>query len=174
MNILIKLTCLIGLVIAPILGGHASEDTAMMSNEISKEVKVEMIAGENDMVKATVTTTTTENGEEVIDEQMISGTEAEVKAEIDKLKDDGLHIEHNIVNGEKIGKEVKVEMTKNDDGTVKAIVSTTSTENGEAVTKDEIFEGTGIPPHELVYITKEDSINKIDSQLEKAIELLGN
>ena len=33
-------------------------------------------------------------------------------------------------------------MTKNNDGTVKAIVSTTSTENGEAVTKDEIFEGT--------------------------------
>jgi len=142
MNILIKLTCLIGLVIAPILGGHTSDETAMVQVEVSKQIKVEMSAGEGDMVVAKVTTTTSENGEEMINEQLISGTEAEVKAEIDKLKDDGLHIEHNIVNGEEMGKEVKVEMTKNDDGSVKAVVTTTTTENGEAVTKDEIFQGT--------------------------------
>ena len=142
MNILIKLTCLIGLVIAPILGGHTSDETAMVQVEVSKQIKVEMSAGEGDMVVAKVTTTTSENGEEMINEQLISGTEAEVKVEIDKLKDDGLHIEHNIVNGKEMGKEVKVEMTKNDDGSVKAVVTTTTTENGEAVTKDEIFEGT--------------------------------
>ena len=33
-------------------------------------------------------------------------------------------------------------MTKNDDGTVKAVVTTSTTENGETVTKEEIFEGT--------------------------------
>jgi K(+)-stimulated pyrophosphate-energized sodium pump len=43
MNILIKLTCLIGLVIAPILGGHAAEEyaTKEINKEISLEVKVE-------------------------------------------------------------------------------------------------------------------------------------
>ncbi len=33
MNILIKLTCLVGLVIAPILGGHSSSKTALVSTE---------------------------------------------------------------------------------------------------------------------------------------------
>lgn len=39
-------------------------------------------------------------------------------------------------------KEVKVEMTKNDDGTVKANVVTTITKNGQSVTDEQIFEGT--------------------------------
>ncbi len=42
MNILIKLTCLIGLVLAPILGGHTSgEDTHAMQIEKKKELKAE-------------------------------------------------------------------------------------------------------------------------------------
>ena len=40
MNILIKLTCLIGLVIAPILGGHAVEKQA--NKEVNKELTVRM------------------------------------------------------------------------------------------------------------------------------------
>ncbi len=40
MNILIKLTCLVGLVIAPILGGHSSGEQA--STEIKKEIKEEL------------------------------------------------------------------------------------------------------------------------------------
>ena len=39
MNILIKLTCLIGLVIAPILGGHADAETAK-TKETKKEIKI--------------------------------------------------------------------------------------------------------------------------------------
>ena len=39
MNILIKLTCLIGLVIAPILGGHSDSETAK-AKETKKEIKV--------------------------------------------------------------------------------------------------------------------------------------
>lgn len=46
--------------------------------------------------------------------------------------------------------------------------TTTLTSNAN----DEIFEGNGIPPDELVYITKSDSINDIDPQLGRAIELL--
>ena len=44
MNILIKLTCLIGLVIAPILGGHAEEGVAMQND--TKEISVELKATE--------------------------------------------------------------------------------------------------------------------------------
>jgi K(+)-stimulated pyrophosphate-energized sodium pump len=38
MNILIKLTCLVGLVIAPILGGHTSENKDEANAETKKEV----------------------------------------------------------------------------------------------------------------------------------------
>ena len=40
MNILIKLTCLVGLVIAPILGGHTNNQAKLESNEINKELSV--------------------------------------------------------------------------------------------------------------------------------------
>ena len=41
MNILIKLTCLIGLVIAPILGNHDSESMAILSPSVQKEIVLE-------------------------------------------------------------------------------------------------------------------------------------
>ncbi|OUS00405.1 sodium-translocating pyrophosphatase [Flavobacteriales bacterium 33_180_T64] len=47
MNILIKLTCLIGLVIAPILGGHSSEEGLAID-----EVKVEMTIDTKDLADA--------------------------------------------------------------------------------------------------------------------------
>ena len=48
MNILIKLTCLIGLVIAPILGGHSETKphAEEIKKEISLEVKVDASKGE--------------------------------------------------------------------------------------------------------------------------------
>merc|ERR1712127_160252 len=72
MNILIKLTCLIGLVIAPILGGHSSEESheinsntieaQSISNEvIEKEIIVKMDANDDGITKAVVKTTMTEN-----------------------------------------------------------------------------------------------------------------
>lgn len=88
MNILIKLTCLVGLVIAPILGGHSSTDT------YTEAIEVHVDGGKHQ------------------------------------------HMDH------KVEKKVKVKMTNNEDGTVKAVVMTTSNENGEEVTKEEIFEGT--------------------------------
>ena len=87
MNILIKLTCLIGLVIAPILGGHSAEAN---------------------LHKETI----------------------EVTANIDADKNS---------NAER---NVNVNMTKNEDGTVKAVVSYSVTENGKTITKEEGFEGT--------------------------------
>ena len=41
-----------------------------------------------------------------------------------------------------VSKEVKVEMNSNEDGTFKAVVTTTTTENGEASTDYQVFEGT--------------------------------
>ncbi len=78
MNILIKLTCLVGLVIAPILGDHGSEEGLAINEEIS----IEAIVDNNKMVDATITYTTTENGEEVTKEETFSGTEEEVEAKL--------------------------------------------------------------------------------------------
>ena len=64
MNILIKLTCLIGLVIAPILGGHSGHndhDGHEHSTQIKKEVHIEMNSSNNEIAKATITSSETEN-----------------------------------------------------------------------------------------------------------------
>ena len=81
MNILIKLTCLIGLVVAPILGGHTSED-AHATNEIKKEVRVEVKADNNEMATATITTSKTIDGKIVTETKEYKGTleEIEMKA----------------------------------------------------------------------------------------------
>jgi len=97
MNILIKLTCLIGLVLAPILGGHAidnvpnapaDEATIEMSEtetqSVSKEVQVIMsLEGEETVAKVTITTT--ENGKTDVVEKTFRGTKAEVEAQIEQL-----------------------------------------------------------------------------------------
>ena len=90
MNILIKLTCLIGLVIAPILGqiygtGHSTAN--QVNTEIRKEIKATMKATDGDQVTATVTTTKVENGEKNTTTTTLEGTEKEVKTEIEKLKE---------------------------------------------------------------------------------------
>ncbi|MGB1284552.1 MAG: sodium-translocating pyrophosphatase, partial [Polaribacter sp.] len=99
MNILIKLTCLIGLVVAPILGGHNSD------NHATAEANVWI----------------TKNGE---------------KHEI-KVTSDA-----KFVSKKEMKKVVKVNIEKNDDGTAKAIITTTTIENDKEVTKDEVIEGT--------------------------------
>ncbi|GAA4314897.1 sodium-translocating pyrophosphatase [Pontixanthobacter gangjinensis] len=96
MNILIKLTCLIGLVIAPILGGHTEGDIPNLnekvmvsgskdSKTISKEVKMDKNS-EDDFVTANVVVTKIENGEEETETFEFEGTEAEVKSKIDKIE----------------------------------------------------------------------------------------
>ena len=46
------------------------------------------------------------------------------------------------LHGEHVKKEVKVNMEKNDDGTVKATVTTSTTQDGDTTTEDKVFEGT--------------------------------
>ncbi len=115
MNILIKLTCLVGLVIAPILGGHTSDHSAMaqtqVKEEMSKEVRIEMTAGdENPMAKAVVTTTTTENGVTQTKEETFEGTLEEVEAKVESLKNVDAEVE---IKTKKIIKEVKEEIKEN-------------------------------------------------------------
>ena len=123
MNILIKLTCLVGLVIAPILGGHhegaATEAHAMMfvsedgtvtelgEVAVQKEQKVTVIMEqEGEAVKATVTTITEVNGELQESVQVFKGTEEEVRAEVEALEAMKINIDE--VDGEKVI-EVEVE-----------------------------------------------------------------
>ena len=94
MNILIKLTCLIGLVIAPILGGHdviaktvevvEVEQTEMVDvrNNVSKEVRIETTKDSDGAVKSIVTTTT--DGK--VDTKVFEGTEAEVNQKLDEFR----------------------------------------------------------------------------------------
>jgi K(+)-stimulated pyrophosphate-energized sodium pump len=78
MNILIKLTCLIGLVIAPILGGHG-EETALVDN-----VGVEQTA--MDTAKVSRTTSKTIGDKTITEKVVISGTIEEVKTAMKALE----------------------------------------------------------------------------------------
>ena len=93
MNILIKLTCLVSLVIAPILVPHEDVHTAVV-DEIRKEIRVEVEAREADQMEATITTTTTEGGEVKVETKTIKGTESEIEASIAEIKGVKLHVEH--------------------------------------------------------------------------------
>jgi len=119
MNILIKLTCLVGLVIAPILGGHSSEEGLAMNttvaevnfseneNSVEKRVEVKMTKNEEGTTKANVVTTTVTNGgAEVVEEKVFEGTEEEVKAQLDKMNEASEEVEVKI---KKVIKEVKEE-----------------------------------------------------------------
>ncbi|MGB1449675.1 MAG: sodium-translocating pyrophosphatase [Flavobacteriaceae bacterium] len=87
MNILIKLTCLVGLVIAPLLGSHAAPQKEEIREEVRKEIRVEVNADDQGQMEAVIKTTTTENGETVVEEKVVSGTEEEVKAAVEAMKD---------------------------------------------------------------------------------------
>jgi K(+)-stimulated pyrophosphate-energized sodium pump len=78
MNILIKLTCLIGLVIAPILGGHADE-TALTDTE---NISIEMTVDSKDLAKATVDYSKMVEGEKVLETIVFEGSKTEVEKEL--------------------------------------------------------------------------------------------
>jgi len=101
MNILIKLTCLIGLVIAPILGGHA--DTGV-SNIEEINIEKEMVVTDN-IAEATITYSVIIDGKEVIKEEKFRGSKEDVDA---KLKD--FEASNNLANEEnkKVIKKIKV------------------------------------------------------------------
>jgi K(+)-stimulated pyrophosphate-energized sodium pump len=83
MNILIKLTCLIGLVIAPILGGHSNENSH--SEEIRNEVRLEIKGDSSEMATATITTATTLNGKTTTNTQEIEGSVEEIEKKANEV-----------------------------------------------------------------------------------------
>ena len=91
MNILIKLTCLIGLVIAPILGGHSNEAKA------KNNIKVEITKTSGDLAIATITKSKTIDGITTKEVQKIKGSVAEIEKK-----------------AEEAGNIVSVNITKND------------------------------------------------------------
>jgi K(+)-stimulated pyrophosphate-energized sodium pump len=82
MNILIKLTCLIGLVVAPILGGHSEEASAMNTQEV--EINVSIDTSDSEYATASITSVTTQNGVETIVKKSYYGTEDEVEKLIEE------------------------------------------------------------------------------------------
>jgi K(+)-stimulated pyrophosphate-energized sodium pump len=93
MNILIKLTCLIGLVIAPILGEHGSEHMAKAEVEVTEEIIVDINESAAESFKAIIKTKVIENGEEKETKKIVNGTKAEIEAMVEELKDENLSID---------------------------------------------------------------------------------
>ena len=105
MNILIKLTCLIGLVIAPILGGHSAENnehsetievtvnsTNEQDSEAIKDVRVNMTKNDDGSFSAVVIYSVTENGKTTSKEQSFNGTEKEVSNAVDIFLDENVDV----------------------------------------------------------------------------------
>ena len=76
MNILIKLTCLIGLVLAPLLGDAHSSDANVL------QVDVRMERTDEGLAKGTLTVVTSEAGKEIEKVKVFEGSEEEVKSAI--------------------------------------------------------------------------------------------
>jgi K(+)-stimulated pyrophosphate-energized sodium pump len=106
MNILIKLTCLIGLVIAPILGGHSAEAnlhkqtievTANMTvnedSNIERKVDVNIAKNKNGTIKSVVSYSVTENGITIKKEKVFEGTEEEVETATDAFLNENVDID---------------------------------------------------------------------------------
>ena len=92
LNILLKLMSVVALVIAPSIAVSGDTMTAynmdkmateVVTNQIEKRVEVKMDKNDDGLTTAVITTTTTENGKELVSEQVFEGTEEEVKAKIE-------------------------------------------------------------------------------------------
>ncbi|MFK5890676.1 MAG: V-type H(+)-translocating pyrophosphatase, partial [Flavobacteriaceae bacterium] len=97
LNILIKLMSVVALVIAPSIAVDVPTKVADMKEvtvdmhkmhkaDMANEVQVKMTKQDDGTFKAVVITTTTVNGKANKNEQVFTGTEAEVKAQIHKIK----------------------------------------------------------------------------------------
>jgi len=92
MNILIKLTCLIGLVIAPILGGHSEEMNSSVNisidNQLNQEISIN-VDDSNSLTKLKIISSKVENGVATETTQSYEGTKQEIMYKLDELKMEG-------------------------------------------------------------------------------------
>lgn len=110
LNILLKLMSVVALVIAPSIALSSDGLTEYASNnaeEIKKEIKVEMTTNDDGTAEAVVTTITTENGVPETEYQTLKGTEEEINAQLEALKEEGVEAK---VKTKKVIKEVKEEI----------------------------------------------------------------
>jgi len=84
MNILIKLTCLIGLVIAPILGGHSLDGTHEEHNK-TVEVSVNAKSDGSENMTATIQVDTNKDGVKTSVSKTVEGTQTEVDKAVDEI-----------------------------------------------------------------------------------------
>ena len=100
LNILLKLMSVVALVIAPSIAISSDVVMAYVDDadkiEMTQEIKVEMTKNDDDTVKAVVTTIINKNGTETISYETFKGTEAEVKANIEALKDNTKSVSLNV------------------------------------------------------------------------------
>ena len=92
MNILIKLTCLIGLVIAPILGGHSEEMNSSVNisidNQLNQEISIN-VDDSNSLTKLKIISSKVENGVATETTLSYEGTKQEIMYKLDELKMEG-------------------------------------------------------------------------------------
>ncbi|PCH52361.1 MAG: sodium-translocating pyrophosphatase [Flavobacteriaceae bacterium] len=101
LNILLKLMSVVALVIAPSIAldtveaaNYSNEKavTEVVVKEIYKNIEVEMTKNDDGTVKATITTTTTKNGEILTEVKIIKGTEKEVEDNLFRSKMEGAKV----------------------------------------------------------------------------------
>ena len=145
MNILIKLTCLIGLVIAPVLGGHGAttENGACCSSD-----KKEIVCSESKCDLSKCATMTKDECAAMCESKGCSG-ECKEKC-ISQYDENGKYIEtaehvHGATcNHNKVQKnytDIKIQKTKSSNGMVTAKVTLTSIVDGKETNEDLVFEG---------------------------------
>ena len=88
MNILIKLTCLVGLVIAPILGEHGTEQSVFNDfTNINKTVVLNVNEEKPAESLLTITTKTNENGVFIENIEKCYGSKAELLLRVAEIKE---------------------------------------------------------------------------------------
>lgn len=83
LNILLKLMSVVALVIAPSI---AMTQTGMATTGSAKEIKIEMQSDKGDLAEATIAYTSVVNGEKVTEEKTFTGTQAEVKSQLEAFE----------------------------------------------------------------------------------------
>ncbi len=90
LNILLKLMSVVALVIAPSIALDIETGTAAATYELQAKgrtnVTIEVNAANEDLAQATISYTTLVNGEEVIQEKTFSGTQNEVRAQLEAFE----------------------------------------------------------------------------------------
>jgi K(+)-stimulated pyrophosphate-energized sodium pump len=143
MNILIKLTCLIGLVIAPILGGHsATTEKGSCCSSDKKEITCSQ--GKCDLSKCA--TMTKEECAEMCEANGCSATcKEKCMSQYDengKYIGNTAHAHNSNCNHDKVEiKDIKVTKIKDTDGKVKATVTLITIVDGKETIEEKIFEG---------------------------------